>query len=143
MARILSYWSGFKKNGIIILYSFFLPTYSFSELPECHVPLAMRKDVIDQILEIAMHPGYRCMVAVMSVGIIVNLAHSPETHPYIITREIAEKLLKVYDQRQKMILIQQPIVTQKGREEDTMVVSVLKYVVVVKTLPHTIILHQQ
>ena len=107
------------------------------------MPLAMRKDVIDQALAIAMHPAYGCETARMSVGIIVNLAHSPETHPYIVTREIAEKLLKVCDQRQKMILIQQPIVTQKGREEDPMVVSVLKYVVVVKTLPHTIILHQQ
>ena len=99
------------------------------------MPLAMRTDVIDQILAIAMHPAYDCETAAMSVGIIVNLAHSPVTHPYIVTREIAENLLEVCDQRHKMVLIQQPIVTQDGREEDPMVVMVLKYVVV-KTLPH-------
>ena len=59
--------------------------------------------------------------------IIVNLAHSPETHSYIVTRETAEKLFEVCDQRQKMI-IQQSTLSQQRKKEDPMIVNVLKYV---------------
>ena len=62
----------------------------------------------------------------MSVRIIVNLAHSPETHSYIATREIAEKLFEVCDQRQEMI-IQQSTLSQQRKKEDPMIVNILKY----------------
>ena len=76
-----------------------------------------------------MYPAYSCKQAIISVAMIVNLAHSPETHPYIVTREIAEKLLEVCDQRQKMIT-QQSILSQQRKKEDLMIINVLKYVVV-------------
>ena len=94
------------------------------------MPLAIRTDVIDQILAIAMHPAYDCNTAIVSAMIMINLTYSSETHPYIVTREIAEKLLEVCDQRQKMI-IQQSTLSQQRKKEDPMIVSVLKYVVVV------------
>ena len=118
---------------------FSLPyTYSLSELSECRMPLAIRSDVIDQILAIAMHPVYYCITAKVLVEIIVNLAHSPETHPYIVTREIAEKLLEVCDQRHKMV-IQWSTLSQQRRKEDPMIVSVLKYAVIVTSCYHNII----
>ena len=92
------------------------------------MPLAVRRDVIDQILAIATHPAYDCYTAKVSVEMITNLAHSPETHPYIVTREIAEKLLEVYDQRQKMV-IQQSTLSQQRKKEDLTIIKVLKYVV--------------
>ena len=91
------------------------------------MPLAIRPGAIDQALAIAMHPAYDCETARVSVRIIVNLAHSPETHSYIVTREIAEKLFEVCDQRQKMI-IQQSTLSQQRKKEDPMIVNVLKYV---------------
>ena len=113
----------------MLKYYYSLPTFSLSELPECHLPLAMRTDVIDQILAIAMHPACNCKEAKISVEMIVNLAHSLETHPYIVTREIAEKLLEVCDRRQKMIT-QQSTLSQQRKKEDLMILNALKYVVV-------------
>ena len=94
----------------------------------------MRTDVIDQILAIPMHPAYSCYTAKVSVQMIVGLTQSPETHQYIATRETAEKLLEICDQRQKMV-IQQSTLFQQRKKEDLMIVNVLKYVVV-KVLPH-------
>ena len=99
------------------------------------MPLAVRTDVIDQILAIATHPAYDCDTAKFSVEMIVNLTQSPETHPYIATREIAEKLLEVCDQRHKMT-IQQSTLSQQRKKKDLMIVNVLKYAVIVKTLLH-------
>ena len=82
-----------------------------------------------------MHPAYDCDTAHTSVEVIVNLAQSPKTHPYIVTREIAEKLLEVCDQRHKMT-IQQSTLSQQRKKKDLMIVNVLKYVVIVKTLLH-------
>ena len=118
---------------------FSLPyTYSLSELSECQMPLTIRSDVIDQILAIAVHPAYTCYTAKVSVEVIINLAKSPDTHPYIVTREIIEKLLEVCDQRHKMV-IQQSTLSQQRRKEDLMIVSVLKYAVIVTTCYHNII----
>ena len=86
--------------------------------PECQVPLAMRTDVIDQnlILEIAMHPAYDCYTAKVLMEIIVHLTQSSDTHAYIVTREIAENMLKICERRHKMI-----IQTQQREKEESRV----------------------
>ena len=97
--------------------------HSLSEIPECQVPLAMRTDVIDQILAIALHPAYECETAKTSVEVILNLTESPETHTYITRREIVEKMLEICEQRHKMI-------NQQSQQGDRGMVNVLKYVTV-------------
>ena len=87
----------------------------------------MRKDVIDQVLAIAMHPSYDCETAMESMSIILNLTQSPESHTYIIRREVVESMLKVCEQRYKMIN-QQSIRIQQRKKEDPMVINLLKYV---------------
>ena len=100
-------------------------TYSLSEHPECQVPLAMRMDVIDQMLAMALHPAYDCYTAKTSVDVILNLTQSPETHAYIIRSEVVESMLEVCEQRYKMIN-QQSIWSQLREKEDPMVVNLLK-----------------
>ena len=97
------------------------------------MPLAIRPGVIDQALVIAMHPAYDCETAKVSLQMFANLAYSPETHHYIFTREIAEKMLEVYDRRHKMI-VQQSTLSQQRKKEDPMIVSVLKYVLILLRL---------
>ena len=99
--------------------------YSLSELPECQVPLAMRTDVIDQTLAIALHPTYACETAKVSVDVILNLAQSPETHTYIVRREVVQSMLEICEQRHK-IINQRSLWNQQRKKEDPMVVSVLK-----------------
>ena len=101
--------------------------YSLAELPECQVPFAMKSDVIDQIQAIGMHPAYDCYTAKVSVELILNLTQSPETHIYIIRREVVESLLEICEQRNKMINQQSSQSRQRNRE-NPMVVNVLKYV---------------
>ena len=97
--------------------------YSLSELPECQVPLARRTDVIDQMLAMALHPAYAdCKTAIESVETIINLTQSPDTHPYIIRREVLEKVLEIC--KLKQIDSQ----TQRVTGEDAMIVNALKYV---------------
>ena len=93
------------------------------------MPLAMRKDIIDQILAIALHPAYDCKTARMSVEMILSLTQSPETHIYIIWREIVEKMLEICELRHKMV-VQQSSQPQQRKKEDLMKVNVLKYVTV-------------
>ena len=93
------------------------------------MPLAMRTDVIDQVLEIAVHPAYDCMTSKMSVEIIHSLAQSAKTHTYIVRREILEKMLEICEQRLKMIN-QQSSQTQKRKEKDLMELNLLKCVAI-------------
>ena len=101
--------------------------YSLSELPECQVPLAKRTDVIDQILAMALHPVYDCDVAKDSMDIILNLTQSPETHNYIVTRDVVEKMLEICKQRSKMVN-EQSSKTHQGEKNNLMLVNALKYV---------------
>ena len=101
--------------------------YSLAELPECQVPFAMKSDVIDQIQAIAMHPAYDCYTAKVSVELILYLTQSPETHIYIIRREVVESMLEICEQRNKMINLQSSQSHRRNRK-DPMVVNVLKYV---------------
>ena len=52
------------------------------------MPLAKRTEVINQILAMALHSAFDCRVAKMSIDVIINLTQSPETHTYIVRREI-------------------------------------------------------
>ena len=104
--------------------------FSLSELPECQVALAKRTDVVDQILAMALHPAYAdCKTAIESVETILNLTQSPETHTYIVRREVLEKLLEI------CMLKQIDPVTQM---EDAVTVNTLKYVTYFFSLPYII-----
>ena len=89
----------------------------------------MRKDIIDQMLAIALHPVYDCRTARMSVEMIFSLTQSPETHIYIIWKEVVEKMLEICELRHKMV-IQQSSQSQQRKKEDLMKVNILKYVTV-------------
>ena len=89
----------------------------------------MRTDVIDQILAMALHPAYNCNDATISVCVILNLTQSPETHTYIIRREVVEKLIKVYELRHKMAN-ERLSQTQQGQKKDSMEVNLLRCVTV-------------
>ena len=106
------------------MYSCYLAFYSLSELPECQVPLAMRTDVIDQTLAIAMHPAYDCKTAIVSVSMILCLAQSPGTHAYIGRKEVVEHLLQMCEMKEKIVSEQQP--SKQGEKEDPMAVNALK-----------------
>ena len=99
---------------------------SLSELPECQMPIAVRGDIIDQILAIALHPVYDWYTAQISVETILNLTQSPKTHTYIVRREVIENMLEICEQRCKMIN-QQLSQIQPGEEEEA---NVLKYVTI-------------
>ena len=92
------------------------------------MPLTMRTDVIDQILAICVHPAYDCYKAKVSVEVILNLTQSPETHAYIVGREVVQKMLDICEQKQK-IVSKQSSHTQQGKK-DLMTVNLLKYVTI-------------
>ena len=77
---------------------------SLSELPECQLPLAMRTDVIDQALAMAMHPVYYNKTGTLSAGIILFLTQSPEAHAYIARKEIIQNMLEICELKQKKII---------------------------------------
>lgn len=77
-------------------------SYSFSELPECQVPLAKRTDVIDQILMMACCSHYEIIVPLVSVNMIMCLAQSPGAHPYLVRTKVIEDLLKIHTLREKI-----------------------------------------
>ena len=87
----------------------------------------MKTDVIDQVLVIALHPAYDCDIAKVSVELILNLTQSPETHAYIIRREVVERLLEICEKRHKMVNLQSSQSRQK-KKEDPVMVNVLRYV---------------
>ena len=66
------------------------------------MPLAMRTDVIDQILAMACCSDYKVLVTIVSVNMIMCLAQCPTTHPYLVRSEVIEDLLKVCTLRQKL-----------------------------------------
>ena len=104
-------------------------SYSLSELPECQVPLAMKADVIEQILAIALHPAYDCYTAKVSVETILNLTQHPESHAHIVRKEFIETMLEMSEQRYKMISQQSAqTLNLQGKKEDPMVINALKYV---------------
>ena len=99
--------------------------YSLTELPECQVPLAMKTDVINQALAIGLHPAYDWYTARVSVELLLNLAQSPETHTYIVRKEVVESMFEICKQRHKMINRQSSLSHRRKKG----VVNVLKYVV--------------
>ena len=74
----------------------------------------------------ALHPAYDCEMAKFSVETILNLSQSPKTHPYIVSREVVEKMLEICEQRHKMLSQQASLFQQEKKME----VTVLKYVAV-------------
>jgi hypothetical protein len=110
-------------NEILLHFHF----HSLSELPECQVPLAMKTDVIDQILAIALHPAYGCTMAYVSASIFLNLTQSPEAHTYIVRREVIEKLFEMCELKHKMVS-EQTSRSRQGEKDDPIAVIALKYV---------------
>ena len=62
------------------------------------MPLAMKTDIIDQILAMALHPAYDCYTAKVSVDVLLNLTQCPLTHAYIVRREVVENMLEICGQ---------------------------------------------
>ena len=87
----------------------------------------MRSDIIDQALAIAMQPTYTCYTAKVTAAMIQCLTQTRETHAYVFRKEVVESMLKICEQRNKMIN-QQPSQSPQGKMEDTMMVNALKYV---------------
>ena len=83
-------------------------SYSLSELPECQVPIAMRTDIIDQILGIACCSKDDFTVTLVSANMIMCLAQSPGTHPYLVRTKVIEDLLKICALREKATCEQSP-----------------------------------
>ena len=90
------------------------------------MPLARRRDVLDQILAIALHPSSDCETTFVSASIFINLAQSPETHTYIAGRETMEKILEMCELKQKMVS-GQTSQSQQGNNKDAMEANALKY----------------
>ena len=109
------------------MYDVFLPTASQSSLSVA--PIAMRTDVIDQALAMALHSAYDCKVAIVSVTMILCLAQSTESHIYVGRKEIVENMLKACEQKQK-IVSEQSLQPQQRKKEDPVVISALKYVII-------------
>ena len=93
------------------------------------MPLAMKTDVIDQTLAIAVHPTYDCNTAIVSMIMILNLTQSPEAHIYIARKEVVEKMLEICEQKQKLVT-EHGSQSQQGTKEDPMAVTALKYVTI-------------
>ena len=91
------------------------------------MPLAMRTDVIDQMLAIALHPAYDCDFAITSVTTIQSIVQSPEAHVFITWKEAVENMLEICEQKQK-IVSERSSEFQQRKQEDPMVVSALRYV---------------
>ena len=93
------------------------------------MPLAMRTDVIDQTLAIAVHPAYDCKTAIVSASMILCLAQSLEAHTYIARKEVIENMLQMCELKQK-IVSEQLSQSYQGEKEDPMAVNALKYVII-------------
>ena len=104
------------------MYAFYF--YSLSELPECHLPLASRRDVIDQAMSIALHPVYDCKTAIVSASLILCLTQTPEAHVRVTRTEVVEDILEMCALKRKMVM-EQPLQPQDGRE-DPMSVNALE-----------------
>ena len=90
--------------------------------------LAMRTDVIDQALDMALHPASDCLVSIASASMILCLAQSPKAHSYIVRKEVVEKMLKMCELKHKMIN-EQSSQSHQGKKENPMAVIALKYVI--------------
>ena len=87
------------------------------------MPLAMRTDVIDQILAMALlHPR----ITITSVTMIVCLTHSPETHAYIARKEVVKCMLEICEQKYND--------QSSHTQQDPLLVNSLKYVAVLPFL---------
>ena len=116
-----------KLSHSIILLLCYLCSYSLSELPECQLSIAMRSDVIDQILAMALYPAYNDQVAIVSLVTIQCLTQSPSAHIYITQRKVIENVLKIIEQKHKTVS-QQPLQSQQDSKEKYLMVIGLKYV---------------
>jgi NifU-like protein involved in Fe-S cluster formation len=90
------------------------------------VPLAKRADVIDQVLEMALHPGYGCMIPLMSASIMIGLTQSPEAHAFITWKDVAEKMIEICKLRYRMVSDERQSSESQQGKEDPMVVNDLK-----------------
>ena len=88
------------------------------------MPLAMRTNVIDQLLAMALHPAYDSQTARVSANMIQCLTQSPEAHAYIARKEVVENMLEICEQKQKIVSDQQSL--QSQQKEDPMMVKALK-----------------
>ena len=88
------------------------------------MPLAMRTNVIDQLLAMALHPAYDSQTARVSANMIQCLTQSPEAHACIARKEVVENMLEICEQKQKIVSDQRS--SQSQQKEDPMMVKALK-----------------
>ena len=70
-----------------------LPLHSLSEVPECHLPIAQRADVLRQALDMSTSYLYTCKTSVVAVSVFICIAQSYDTHKYVATPGILERLI--------------------------------------------------
>ena len=99
-------------------------SYSLSELPECQLPLASRRDVIAQTLSIALHPVYDCKTAIVSASLILCLTQSPEAHFHVVRKEVVEDMMAMCALKRKMVMEQSP--SPQAEKEDPMSINALE-----------------
>lgn len=98
--------------------------YSLSELPECQLPLAMRRDVVDQTMAIALHPVYDCKTAIVSASLILCLTQSPEAHVHLARKELVKDMMEMCALKRKMVMESLP--QPQGEKEDPMSICALE-----------------
>lgn len=59
--------------------------FSLSELPEVHMTIASRPDVLQQLICISLSPSVRTMSSLLVATLYLCLAATPETHRHIST----------------------------------------------------------
>ena len=91
----------------IISYSNFLNfslcTCSFSELPECQLPIACRSSVLVQTVNMALSPSYSCPTTALTAEVLLCLAHTPATHPYLASEYVISGMLQALVDRPGMV----------------------------------------
>lgn len=62
-----------------------------------YIPLAKKSDVVDQVLAIGLHPALACdcNITIECAGFVMNLAQSPDAHPYLTRTEVVEDMLRM------------------------------------------------
>ena len=66
-----------------------------SELPECQLPLAQQKDVLQNALYISLSPCYTSKLSIVVASFLLCLSQSAATHPYLSQPDIVAALLEV------------------------------------------------
>ena len=68
---------------------------SFSELPECQLPIASQPEVMRQTVCMALSPTYPCPTKALASEVLLCLAHTPATHQFLATDFVISSMIKM------------------------------------------------